>query len=104
MSINRILVSAAMVWCSQVVYAQQKESLKAERGNWNAEVNLNPFNANPISLDYIRLRRFGSDNQAFRLGFELNTLRTSTPTQGEDATSSTVEIGVYPGFYYALCR
>jgi hypothetical protein len=60
-----------------------------------AEVNFNPFSSSPISINYLRLRKFISDQSAVRLGFSLG-LRNQTPF--ENTTQSSFEINLRPGY------
>jgi hypothetical protein len=60
-----------------------------------AEVNFNPFSSSPVSINYLRLRKFVSEQNAVRLGFSLG-LRNQTPF--ENTSQSSFEINLRPGY------
>ncbi len=73
----------------------EKKNFKPEAGAWNAEVNVSPLGSSPVSINYIRLRRFNSPDEAFRLGLSLGGRFEST---SDDINFRTVEISIIPGF------
>lgn len=71
-------------------------------GNFTAETQFRPFNASPISLDYLRGRYFISDDMAIRTGLNIymktdkSTPENATGGNDEDKKSTTM-FGLYPG-------
>jgi hypothetical protein len=60
-----------------------------------AEVNFNPFSSTPVSINYLRLRKFVSEQNAVRLGFSLG-VRNQTPF--ENTSQSSFDINLRPGY------
>lgn len=93
---KKSLAVIAFFWfASSQIFAQEDNSLKAEAGDWNVEVNFAPFAQAPINISYIRLRHFYADNSAFRLGVSLSG-KSQSPI--EDLTESTFTFNIKPGF------
>ncbi|NTW34408.1 MAG: hypothetical protein HGB12_17605 [Bacteroidetes bacterium] len=94
-----ILTLSALLAITTFVSAQYKPS-----EGFTAEVNFRPFNANPISINYLKARMFLSEKMAIRLGLSLNTTNSSTKVAGaalSDPIQETVNkffvFGLYPG-------
>lgn len=80
-------------------------------GGITTEVNFRPFNANPIAVDYLKVRYFLSDKMAVRCGLSLNTMNEKSEVAGDltdnpgvttnDATELTKNscfiFGLFPG-------
>ena len=80
-------------------------------GGISTEINFRPFNANPIAVDYLKVRYFLSDKMAFRCGLSLNSLSNKHEVAGDltnnpavttdDATeltkNSSFIFGLFPG-------
>lgn len=78
---------------------QSKESTeqgyKANARNFTFEVNFNPFSSSPISINYLRFRKFVSSQNAWRLSGSIN-FRNQKPV--ENVTQSSFEINLRPGY------
>lgn len=74
---------------------QTEQGYKARAKNLTAEVNFNPFSSAPISINYLRLRTFVNNRQAFRLGFSVSARNQK---QIENVTQSSFEISLRPGY------
>ncbi|MFN5171240.1 MAG: hypothetical protein ACK5DD_16610 [Cyclobacteriaceae bacterium] len=74
---------------------QDGESLKPIAKGITAEVNLNVFSSTPISINYLRLRRFVNDRQAVRMGFSLGYQQQKPQ---DEIKTSTTEISLRPGY------
>ncbi|MCA4898075.1 MAG: hypothetical protein ACK514_07080 [Bacteroidota bacterium] len=74
---------------------QTEQGYKARAKNITAEVNFNPFSNAPISINYLRLRTFVNNQQAFRIGFSVSA---KNQKQIEDVTQSSFEISLRPGY------
>lgn len=66
---NLCVVVAIMVLHTNSLDAQD---FKHEAGDFSAEVNFSPFSSNPVQLDYIKIRKFVTDNSAIRIGLKLD--------------------------------
>ncbi|HNP18415.1 MAG TPA: hypothetical protein PKL31_08290 [Fulvivirga sp.] len=73
---------------------QEEETYKQQGKEWNVEVNLDPFSANPINISYLRIRRFTTANIAHRLGISVSG---ETQKPNDDVKLSTVIINLRPG-------
>jgi hypothetical protein len=63
--------------------------------HFTAEVNFNPFSSAPISINYLRFRKFVSERQAVRLGLSIGFRNQK---QIENVTQSSFEISLRPGY------
>ncbi len=59
------------------------------------EVNFNPFSSAPISINYLRFRKFVSEKNAFRMGVSLG-FRNQKDI--ENVTKSSFDINLRPGY------
>ncbi|MFM7857201.1 MAG: hypothetical protein ACKO96_36100, partial [Flammeovirgaceae bacterium] len=73
----------------------EKSTYKAIAKKLTAEVNFNPFSSAPISINYLRLRTFVNDRQAFRMGFAISVRNQN---QIENVTQSSFEVSLRPGY------
>lgn len=79
------------IFCSITVKSQ---SLKPEKGDWVAEVNFAPFSSSPVSINYLRARKFIENKKALRLGLFLGA---DIQKPDEDQKNTTFEINIRPG-------
>ena len=63
--------------------------------NFTAEVNFNPFSSSPVSINYLRARKFLTDQKALRLGLLLG-FKNQQPQDKIDQSS--FEINIRPGY------
>ncbi|MFM8914558.1 MAG: hypothetical protein ACKOE6_16820, partial [Flammeovirgaceae bacterium] len=90
-----LLAISLNVLAQEAKEAQSPEQgYKARAKNLTAEVNFNPFSSAPISINYMRLRTFVNDRQAFRIGFSVSARNQK---QIENVTQSSFEISLRPG-------
>jgi hypothetical protein len=96
---KKIAFVSFLLLCRIVSFSQEVAapsiSYKPTGKSLTAEVNFNPFSSSPVSINYIRLRKFVSDQNAVRLGFSLG-VRNQTPF--ENTTQSSFEINLRPGY------
>ncbi len=91
----RILFTSIIICGLSFTGFSQSSDLKPDGGDWNLEVNMNPFGDQPISISYIRMRYFQASNSAFRLGMSING-QSEKPDDDIKANSSTINLR--PGF------
>ncbi|XWN38762.1 MAG: hypothetical protein ROO71_07365 [Balneola sp.] len=72
----------------------KSQNIKPEKGDWVAEVNFSPFSSSPVSINYLRARKFIENKKAFRLGVFLGA---DIQKPDEDQKNSTFEINIRPG-------
>ena len=96
---NTLLTIVAFIATSSL-YAQkisvdsnETTSLKALKGNWATELNINPFKGELSfnnSLNQIKFRRFISDRSALRLGLNVNKIGSVDENSNPYGTNPTV--------------
>ncbi|MEI6696429.1 MAG: hypothetical protein WCO13_10190 [Bacteroidota bacterium] len=96
-----IFILMLVLGFTTIVSAQYKPSK-----GFDAEVNFRPFNANPISIDYLKVRMFLNEKMAIRLGFEFNSysetnkvaIPAGSTNKVEQVTNNSYFIfGLHPG-------
>lgn len=80
---------------AQEASTSQENVYKPQGGDWNAELNFSPFSSSPISLNYLRYRKFLSNTSAMRLGVSLG-YESEKPNKDEILTDFTLNLR--PGF------
>lgn len=99
-----ILVAAIAAFTMGTASAQYKPAA----GEHTLEVNFAPLGGSPVSIAGIKMRSFGTETSAFRLGVFLGFSNTTTITQDEDNqngaslkelkdTESSFSINIQPG-------
>ncbi len=68
---------------------------KPNAKNSTIEVNFNPFSSTPVSINYLRFRKFVTNRQAWRIS---GTLGFKSQKQIENVTQSSFEINFRPGY------
>jgi hypothetical protein len=96
---NKIITLSLILMCSLAAIAQDDESRKPPAKAWTTEVNFDPFAAGPVSISYIRLRKFVTEKTAFRMGVSLG-LKDETPDK--DISRNTFELNLRPGFEWHM--
>lgn len=91
LSVTILLLVSSIFRCA----GQNSESFKPVAKGITAEVNLNVFSSTPISINYLRLRKFVNDRQAVRMGFSLG-YRQQNPQ--EEIKTTTTEVSLRPGY------
>jgi hypothetical protein len=85
-------------FCYQISFSQDATTdvtYKPAAGNATVEVNFNPFSSAPISINYLRFRKFVSDRNAFRMGVSLGF---KNQKDIENVTKSSFDINLRPGY------
>ncbi|MBX2972856.1 MAG: hypothetical protein KF797_07130 [Flavobacteriales bacterium] len=86
---KRVLFVAAL---SAGVAGTASAQYKPAAGEKTLEVNFAPLGGTPVSIGGIKLRSFGSETTAFRVGVFLGYGSTSKVTQDEDSQAQLVEL------------
>lgn len=94
---KKIIIAASLVAVALTSNAQ--DTYKFAAGDNNVEVGTAPFSGNPLTLPYIKYRRFLSESMAFRVGLNLTMTSKSTMT----AQASNV-VGALPGTMVDLTK
>ncbi len=68
---------------------------KPVANNFTAEVNFNPFSSSPVSINYLRARKFLTEHKALRVGLLLG-FKSQQPQDKIDQNS--FEINIRPGY------
>lgn len=76
-------------------YGQDENVYKPEAQKWTAEINFNPFTSSPVSIAYLRTRKFITEKQALRLGVGIG-YKEQKPAEG--VKQSSFEINIRPGY------
>jgi len=94
---KNVLLFALASFVSYLSSAQDSTvtRFKPSAKNLTVEVNFNPFSSSPVSINYLRLRTFVTDRQAFRMGFSIGVRNQKAI---ENVTQSTFEINLRPGY------
>lgn len=81
---------------TSLVNAQKKKTTDAGTSNYkpssgfSAEVNFNPFTANPFTFNYLKARMFLSESMALRLGLDLNSYSETQNAVFNQGTSNEI--------------
>jgi len=99
---KKIIAIIMIVSCTAVfVHAQD---IKGATGNVAVELNFTPLSSSPISIDYLKVRYFASDDIVYRMGLNINMHSEKyEPINAVDdkikdlEKESYTQFGLYPG-------
>lgn len=95
---KKILLISFLFSCCQLSFSQDATTdvaYKPTAGDATVEVNFNPFSSSPISINYLRFRKFVSERNAFRMGVSVGF---KNQKDIENVTKSSFDINLRPGY------